>query len=104
MAGGAGVGSVQVLEENHLLFEATASEHAGWPATVAGPGTVRQTGANAAEPAEVVQTGRGSSPDQLDRSSWVLSDKTLRGNHRNSVNQKNRVYHRDSRNHINSRN
>lgn len=98
MAGRAGVRPVQVLEENHLLFEAAASEHAGGPAAVAGPGTVRQTGANAAQPAEVVQTGRGSSPDQLDRCGWVLPDKTLRGN------QENHVYHRDSRSHINYRN
>lgn len=54
--GGAGVTAVQVLEENHLLLEAAAAEHAGGPAAVADPGTVRQTGADTAEPAELVQT------------------------------------------------
>lgn len=81
--GGAGVGAVQVLEEDHLLFEAAAAEHAVRPAAVVDPGAVGQTGADAAQPAELIQTGGGSSPDQLDGSGGVLTDKTLRGNHRN---------------------
>ncbi len=83
MVGRAGVGPVQVLEEDHLLFEAAAAQHAGRPAAVADPGAVGQTGADAAQSAELIQAGRGSSPDQLDGSGGILTDKTLRRNRRN---------------------
>lgn len=83
VVGGAGVGAVQILEKDHLLFEAAAAEHALRPAAVADSGAVGQTGADAAQPAELVQTGGGPSPDKLDGGGWVLTDKTLRKNHRN---------------------
>lgn len=83
MVGGAGVRAVQVLEENHLLLEAAAAQHAGRPAAVTDPGGVGQTGADAAQPAEVVQAARGSSVLQLDGSGGVLPLKALTRNHRN---------------------
>lgn len=82
VAGGAGVGAVQVLEEDHLLLEAAAAQHAGGPAAVADPGAERQTGADAAQPAELVQAGRGPTVHQLDGGGGVLPDETLRRNHR----------------------
>lgn len=85
VVGGAGVGAIQVFEEDHLLFEAAAAKHALRPSAVADPGAVGQTGADAAQPTEVVQTGRGPSPDQLDGGGRVLTDKTLRRNHKNDA-------------------
>lgn len=84
MVGRAGVGPVQVLEEDHFLFEAAAAPHAGRPSAVADPGAVGQAGADAAQPAEVVQAGGRSSADQLDGSGGVLADETLRRNHRST--------------------
>lgn len=83
--GGAAVKTVQVLEENHLLLEAAAAEHALRSTAVADIGAVGQTGADAAQPAELVQTGRGPSAGQLDGGRGVLTDKTLRRNHNNHL-------------------
>lgn len=85
VVGGTGVGAIQVFEEDHLLFEAAAAKHALRPSAVADPGAVGQTGADAAQPTKVVQTGRGPSPDQLDGGGGVLTDKTLKKNHRNNT-------------------
>lgn len=76
--GGAAVGPVQVLEEDHLLFEAAAAKHTAGSTTVADPGATGQTGADAAESAEIIQTMGGAPPGQLDRSGRVLTHKTLR--------------------------
>lgn len=78
----AAVGAVQVLEEDHLLLETAAAQHAGGLATVADPGGVGWAGADAAQPAEVVQAGRGPSAHQLDGGGGVLPDEALRRNHR----------------------
>lgn len=85
MARGAGVGAVQVLEEDHLLLEAAAAQHAGRPATVADPGAVGQTGTYAAQPAELIQAAGGWSALQLDGGGGVLPDETLRRNHKSET-------------------
>lgn len=77
MSGWAGVRAVQVLQEDDLLFEAAAAEHAASPAAVADPGAVDEAGADAAQPAEVVQAGRSLFASQLDGSCGVLADETL---------------------------
>lgn len=50
---------------------------------MADPGTVGETGADTAQPAELVQTRRGPFLDQLDRGSRILTGKTLRRKQRN---------------------
>ena len=81
----AAVGAVQVLEENHLLLETAAAQHAGGLAAVADPGAVGEAGADAAQPAEVVQAGGGPSVHQLDGGGGVFPDEALRRNHRGQL-------------------
>lgn len=64
------------------MFQAATAKHALRPSAVANLGAGGQAGADAAQPTEVIQTGRGLSPDQLDGGCRVLTDKTLRRNHR----------------------
>lgn len=79
VAGGAGIGAVQVFEQNHLLLEAAATQHAARPPAVADPGRVGQSGADAAQAAEVVEAGRLRPARQLDGGGGVVAHETLPG-------------------------